>query len=305
MKRAFAGGVRTALPFLLPNLIGFLAFTFGPLVGSLLLSFCSWDLLRSPYWVGLDNFRELLGFHRGSDGEWAATDPAFWQYLGNTFFLLLNLPVSMVGSLILAMWLNRPLRGVRFYRLVFYLPTVMAGVAVFYLWRWMLNPDEGLINAALALVHVEGPKWLTDPFWAKPAILIMSFWLSVGGGGMILYLAALQSVPRELEEAAAIDGAGPWSSFWAVTWPSVRSVTFFIATTGLIRGLQSGSEMAYVMTQGGPAGATTTLGFYVFEKAYQQFEMGYAASIAWVMFLLVFGLTWLQWRREKQGEAWS
>lgn len=291
------------LPFLLPNLLGFGLFLLGPVVGSLFLSFCSWDLLTPPVWVGGANFRDLLGFHaEAGGGGWRANDPAFWQYLGNTLVLLLNLPASMAGSLALALMLNRRIRGATLYRLVFYLPTIVSGVAIFYLWRWMFNPDEGLINALLSAVGVSGPKWLADPFWAKPAILIMSFWLSVGGGGMILYLAALQGVPRELEEAAAIDGAGRWRTFLAVTWPAVKPVTFFISTTGLIHGLQTGGEIAYIMTSGGPAGATTTLGFYVFQKAYQQFEVGYAAAVAWVIFLLVFGITILHWRRHGQAD---
>jgi len=286
-----------AAGFLLPNFLGFALFTAGPVACSLLLSFCSWDLLTPPAWVGLGNFIELLGFHRDPAGVWSANDPDFWHYLWNTFFLLLNLPFSMAGALALALLLNRQLRGVQIYRLIFFLPTVVSGVAVFYLWRWMFNPDEGMINGLLAAVGIHGPKWLGDPTWAKPAILLMSFWLTVGGGGMLLYLAALQNVPRELQEAAEIDGAGLWRSFLAVTWPSLRPVTFFIVTTGVIAGLQGGSEMAYIMTDGGPAGATTTLGFYVFKKAYMQFEMGYAASISWVLFALVFALTALRWRK--------
>ncbi|MDB6127537.1 MAG: hypothetical protein JWM35_1433 [Verrucomicrobia bacterium] len=301
MKARF-GGWKIALPFLLPNFLGFLVFMLGPLVGSLLLSFCSWDLLRSPTWAGVDNFRDLLGFHHESAG-WGANDPAFWHYLGNTFVLLINLPLSMAGSLFLALMLNRRLTGARLYRLVFFLPSIVNGVAIFYLWRWIFNPDEGLLNTFLAALGVAGPAWLSDPAWAKPAILLMSFWLTVGGGGMILYLAALQGVPRELEEAAAIDGAGRWQTFSAVTWPAVRPVTFFIATTGLIHGLQSGGEIAYIMTGGGPAGATTTLGFYVFQKAYQQFEVGSAAAVAWLIFVLVFAVTMLQWRRQAAIEA--
>lgn len=286
-----------ALPFLLPNLAGFALFTAGPVLGSLLLSFCSWDLLTPPVWVGGRNFGELLGFVRDGTGHWQATDPRFWQYLWNTAVLLLNLPLSLAGSLGLALLLNRRLPGMSVYRLIFFLPTVVSGVAVFYLWRWMLNPEAGLINTLLAAIGVSGPAWLSDPRWAKPAILLMSFWLSVGGGGMLLYLAALQQVPRELQEAAEIDGAGPWRSFLAVTWPALRPVTFFMVTTGLIHGLQSGGEMAYIMTSGGPAGSTTTLGFYVFQKAYVQFDMGYAAAIAWVMFALVLGVTLLRWQK--------
>lgn len=303
MKPAASTGWRVALPFLLPNFLGFAFFLLGPIIGALLLSFCSWDLLTPPRWIGAGNFTDLLGFHHEPGAGWRPNDPAFWKYLGNTLVFLLNLPLSMAGSLGLALMLHRRVRGAALYRLVFYLPTIVSGVAIFYLWRWIFNPDEGLLNTLLATVGVGGPRWLFDPVWAKPAILIMMFWLSVGGGGMVLYLAALQGVSRELQEAAAIDGAGRWKTFLVVTWPALRPVTFFIATTGLIHGLQAGGEIAYIMTNGGPAGATTTLGFYVFQKAYQQFEVGYAAAVAWVIFALVFGLTLAQWRRHGAADG--
>jgi len=178
MTNSSTSGWRAALPFLLPNLTGFLIFLLGPVIGSLLLSFCSWDLLTSPVWIGSANFTDLLGFRHEPGVGWRANDPAFWHYLGNTLIFLLNLPASMAGSLALALILNRRMRGVSLYRLVFYLPTVVSGVAIFYLWRWMFNPDEGLINALLAGAGIAGPKWLADPAWAKPAILLMSFWLS-------------------------------------------------------------------------------------------------------------------------------
>jgi len=287
--------LKTALAFLLPNILGFLLFTAWPVVASLMLSFTSWDLLTPIQWAGLDNFRELLGFHRTVDGL-AANDPYFWKYLGNTLFLLLALPVNMTLSLCLALVLNKKIRFTYLYRLVFFLPSVVSGVAIFYLWRWMYNPDFGLVNALLARLGLSGPRWLTDIHWAKPALMLMGSWMAIGGTGMILNLAALQAVPKELEEAAAIDGANAWQRFWVVTWPSVMPVTFFIFTMGLIGGLQSGFDMAYVMTGGGPFGATTTLGFYIYQKAYVFFEMGYASAIAWVLFLLILCVTLLNWR---------
>ncbi len=284
-----------ALAFLLPNAVGFLLFTAWPVVASLLLSLTSWDLLTPPRWVGLDNFVELLGFH-GSPEGWRANDPDFWKYLGNTVFLMLVIPVNMAGALALAIVLNRRMRFTYFYRLVFFLPSILSGVAIFYLWRWMYNPDFGLINAALAAIGIEGPRWLTDPLWAKPALMLMSVWLGVGGGSMILYLAALQGVSTELYEAAEIDGANAWQKFLAVTWPAVMPVTFFILTMGLIAGFQSGFDMAYIMTGGGPFGSTTTIGYYIYTKAYVLFEMGYASAIAYVLFLIVLGVTLLNWK---------
>lgn len=294
--------VYAALLFLLPNSVGFLIFTAWPVVASLMLSFTSWDLLTPARWVGLANFKELIGFHSAAAG-WQANDPAFWKYLGNTLFLLLGLPVNMALSLCLALILNRKLRFTYIYRLVFFLPSVVAGIAIFYLWRWMYNPDFGLVNALLAQIGIEGPRWLTDVRWAKPALMLMGTWISVGGSGMLLYLAALQNVSQELHEAAAIDGANSWERFRAVTWPAVMPVTFFILTMGLIHGLQSGFDAAYVMTGGGPFGATTTLGYYIYQKAYVFFEMGYASAIAWVLFLIILLVTMLNWRHGGKAMA--
>jgi len=284
-----------ALCFLLPNAAGFLLFTAWPVLAALLLSFTSWDLLTPPKFAGLHNYTDLLGFHHDPEG-WQANDPAFWKYLWNTIFLMLALPVHIAASLFLAILLNQKIRGTYFYRLIFFLPSILSGVAIFYLWRWMYNPDYGLINRLIGMIGMEGPMWLTDPHWAKPALMLMGCWLAAGGTSMILYLAALQNVPLELYEAAEIDGAGAWRKFLTITWPSVAPVTFFIVTMGLIHGFQSGFEAAYIMTGGGPAGTTTTIGYYIYNTAYVNFEMGYAATIAWALFLLVLVITLLNWR---------
>jgi len=293
---------RAALPFLLPNIAGFLLFTAWPVVATLLLSLCSWDMLTPPRWIGFDNFGELLGFHRGPDG-WLANDPDFWKYLGNTLFMLLNLPLNIAGSLLLAMALNRRLRGAQAYRLLFFLPSILAGVPIYYLWRWLYNPQFGLFNSLLGLAGIAGPAWLQDAAWAKPAIMLMQSWMTVGGTSMVLYLAALQGVPRDLYEAAEIDGAGWWQQFRAVTWPGVRPVTFFIFTIGVIHGLQYGVDAVYVMTQGGPYGASTNLGFYIYRKAFVEFQMGYAAAIALVLFALIFTFTLLNWKKGGRVET--
>ncbi|HLP25099.1 MAG TPA: sugar ABC transporter permease, partial [Acidobacteriota bacterium] len=182
---------RIAFWFLFPNLVGFVAFTVWPVLAPFLLAFTSWDLLTAPRWIGLANFVQLLGFHH--DGTaWVANDPAFWQYLGNTLFLMLNLPVNMLGSLLLAMLLNQKLRGTYGYRLVYFLPSVLAGVPIYYLWRWIYNPNHGLLNTLLEHVGIAGPDWLGSALWAKPALMLMGSWMAIGGSGMILYLAALQ-----------------------------------------------------------------------------------------------------------------
>lgn len=291
-----------ALCFLLPNLLGFALFTAWPVIAAFLLSLTSWDLLSPPKFAGLDNYTNLLGFHSSPEG-YTANDPQFWKYLWNTVFLMLSLPFNMAGSLFLAILLNQKIRGTYFYRLIFFLPSILSGVAIFYLWRWMYNPDYGLINSLLAGIGIEGPSWLTNSYWAKPALMIMGAWLSVGGTSMILYLAALQNVSKELYEAAEIDGANLWHQFLNITWPSVAPVTFFILTMGLIGGFQSGFEAAYIMTGGGPNGATTTIGYYIYSKAYVHFEMGYASAIAWVLFLIVLAVTLINWKHGRKNVA--
>ena len=287
---------RAALLFLLPNLTGFVLFTAWPVAAALILSFTSWDLITPPHWIGFGNFVDLLGFHHGAAG-WTANDSRFWQYLGNTLFMMLALPLNMAGSLILALLLNRKLRGTYLYRLVFFFPSVLSGVAMYYLWRWLYNPDFGLINVLLAGLGVKGPNWLASVHWSKPALMIMGSWLAVGGTNMILYLAALQQVSPELHDAAQIDGANAWQRFRIVTWPSIMPVTFFIFTMGIIFGLQSGFDSAYIMTEGGPNGSTTTIGYYIYSLAYLNFKMGYASTVAWVLFALVLGMTIANWKR--------
>lgn len=284
-----------ALAFLLPSFIGFLLFTLWPVVATFLLSFTSWDVLTPPRWVGWSNFENLLGFRHGAEG-WSANDSEFWKYFGNTMFLLLSLPLTMICSLALALLLNRKIRFAYGYRLIFFLPSILAGIAIFYLWKWIYHPDYGLINAFLAHFHIVGPKWLADAQWAKPSLILMGVWLTAGGQSMLIYLAALQGIPADLYEAAKIDGANSWQRFRAVTWPALAPVTFFILVMGVINGLQGGVESAYVMTQGGPEGSTTTLGYYIYSKAYEQFQMGYAAAIAWILFVVVLGVTILNWR---------
>ncbi len=288
--------VKSMLPFLIPNFLGFIALTAFPILASFAISFTSWDLLMPPDFVGVDNFVELLGFRHTSIG-WRANDPLFWRYLGNTLFMMCGIPFSMMGSLFLAILLNKGLRFSNFYRFAFYLPSMVSGVAIFYLWRWMYNPDLGLINQMLSKIGIVGPHWLSDIHWSKPALMLVNFWAHVGGTSMILYLAALQNISRDLYEAADIDGASSFQQFCAVTWPSVAPITFFILTMGIIQGFQSGFEMAYIMTNGGPAGSTTTMGYYIMTKAYDSFEMGYASAIAWVVFVLVLVVTLFQWKK--------
>ncbi|HDN84572.1 MAG TPA: sugar ABC transporter permease [Candidatus Aerophobetes bacterium] len=285
----------TSVLFLLPNFLGFLLFTLGPTIASLILSFTDWDLLTPPKWVGLANFIKLLGFHRTAEG-WRPNDPYFWYYLWNTIFYMLFIPISMGLSLLMALLFNRKVKGVVVFRTIYFLPSVCSGVAIAILWRWLYNPDFGLINYLLSKIGIKGPNWLASTKWAKPAIALMGLWAGLGGYNTVLYLAALQNVPRDLYEAAQVDGANPWQRFRYVTWPSLSPTTFFIFIMSVIGGFQGGFMQAYLMTQGGPAGSTTTLSYYIYDNAYRWYHMGYASAIAWVLFILVFIVTLINWK---------
>ena len=280
----------TAYFFLAPNLIGFLVFTSLPVLASLVLSFMKWDLFSPPHFVGLSNFKELF------------RDSYFWQFCGNTVYLMAAIPLSLAGSLILALALNQKLKGVVFFRTVYFLPTICSGVAIYMLWRMIYNPEFGIFNTLIVklgqMIHVplKGPYWLTDETWAKPALIIMNIWQTVGGYNMILYLAALQGVPRDLYEAAEIDGANSWQKFWAVTWPQISPTTFFIAIMSVIGGFQAGFDPAYIMTGGGPNGSTTTIIYYIYNNAFRWHQMGYAAAISWVLFIVIFMVTIAKWK---------
>jgi len=288
--------------FLLPNFVGFLLFVLLPVVASLVLSFCHWQILKedAPTFAGLSNFAKLL------------TSKDFWFYAYNTVFLMLGIPVGMALSLSLAMLLNRGIRAIRLFRMAYFLPTVTAGVALLVLWLWIYEPLYGLINCTLAGFGIEGPNWLgggvklqflqdwfgIDPmcYWAKPALMLMGLWTGVGGYNMILYLAALHGINPELYQAAEVDGANAWQRFRHITLPMLSPTTFFIFIMSLIGGFQGGFEAAYVMTRGGPDGTTTTISFHIFQELYEYDRMGYASATAWFLFLIVFGLTMLSWR---------
>jgi multiple sugar transport system permease protein len=293
--------------FLLPNFLGFLVFTSIPVIASLYFAFTHWDLFHKPQWVGVSNFASLLGFSRSPDEyinvlglfrlPYEPNDPFFWQYLYNTVFLMMAIPFTLAGSLALAIALNQKIRGVVVYRTLYFLPTVTSGVAILMLWRWLYNTDIGLINTVLVKGGVaHPPDWLGSSFWAKPALMLMGFVMGVGGSSMILYLAALQGVPRELYEAAQIDGASGWQQFRNVTWPLISPTTFFLTIMSLIGGFQGGFMTAYIMTGGGPAGSTTTIEYYIYNKAFTVFNMGYASAIAWFLFVVVFLLTLATWK---------
>lgn len=278
----------TAYGFLLPNLLGFLAFTLLPVLAALLISFTDWDLLQAPSWVGLANYRRL------------AVDPLFHEVLRNTvIYVAGTVPVQMAIALLVAMALSRRLPGTLFFRTAYFMPVVASTVAVALVWRWIFHADFGLLNSFLFYIGIDDPpKWLSSTRWALPAIIIMSIWQQIGFS-MVLFLAGLQSVPSHLYEAAKIDGASGFDRFRFITIPMLSSTTFFVLVISIINSFQV-FEQAFIMTGGGPANATNTLVFNIYRYAFQFFQMGYASAMAWVLFAIVFAVTVVQFRMQRQ-----
>jgi multiple sugar transport system permease protein len=265
-----------------PWLVGLLLFQAGPIVGAFLLSFADWPLPQPPQFVGVQHFRTLLD------------DPLFGRTLLNTAYYALGaVPAGTGLGLLLALLLNRGRRGVTVFRTLFFLPVVVSGVAMTLLWGWVFNPRYGVVNALLAQVGVRGPGWLQDEAWAMPALILMSLWGV--GTNMVVYLAALQGVPRELHEAAALDGAGRWPRFRHVTWPLISPVTFYLLVVNMIGSFQVFTP-TYILTRGGPNNATLTLPLYIYFNAFTWGRLGYASLLALFLFVLILVLTLLQFR---------
>ena len=266
------------MAFISPWLVGFLAFTLIPIGLSLYYSFCDYSLLQPPLFKGLANYRLL------------ARDSVFWKVVFNTaIYALMALPLGMVAALGAAMLLNMKLRGQSIYRTIIFLPSLVPAVASAMLWLWLFNAKLGLINLALQKLGVSNPPgWLTDVRWAMPALVIMSFWGI--GNSVIIYLAGLQDVPRELYEAASIDGANTARKIWHVTLPFISPVIFFNLIMGIIGTLQV-FAVPYIMTQGGPARSTYFYTMYLYDNAFNYLKMGYANAMAWIQLLIVLALT--------------
>ena len=305
-----AGEVGAALMFASPWMLGFIVFVGGPILFSILISFTRYDVINPAHYVGLDNYREIF------------RDPSFFTSLGNTLYMVIRIPIVMAVSLAIALLLNRGIRGIGLYRTAYYMPAIVPLVASSLLWIWLLTPGQSPLNAFLdwlfntppfeviesMLGHYFGataekpfeirpPYWLQDASWSKPALILMNTWAA--GGGMIIWLAGLQSIPQQLYEAAAIDGAGPWKRFLNVTLPMLSPYVLFNLIIGLIGTMQIFSE-AFIMTEGGPENSTLFYAYHLFKQAFQFFRMGYASALAWILFVVVMALTILQlWGSKK------
>lgn len=266
---------------ILPWLFGFIVFTLGPLIASFFFSFTNWTGLSTVEWVGLENFHKLL-----------FDDKLFWIATWNTFFYSFGAVIcGTLTALFVAMLLNQNLPGTTLLRVIYYLPSIASGVAVSILWIWLFNPEVGLVNYMLSLIGIKGPLWLSSQEWAKPALIIKSMWGI--GSNMIILLAGLQGIPVSLYEAARIDGANRWSEFWNVTIPMLSPVLFFVLIISTIASFQILTDVL-VMTQGGPGTATFVYVYYIYQAAFQYLKMGMASAIAWILFMIILGLTLLQ-----------
>ncbi len=259
------------------------------MLASLYLSFTQYSVISPPVFIGFQNYVRAF-----------TEDKLFAQSMGNTFYyVVFNVPLSITLSLILALLLDQGLRGTRIFRTLFFLPSITPVVASVLLWKWIFQPDFGILNYGLSLIGIEGPKWLASTVWVKPSLIIIALWGSIGGSQMIIFLAGLQSIPTDLYEVAAIDGAGSWKRLWYVTLPLLTPSIFFNLILGIIASFRVFTA-AYIATQGGPAYASLFFVLYLFFNAFKFMNMGYASAMAWVLFVIVIALTALQFRMSRR-----
>jgi len=290
--------------FVGPWVLGFLLFTLGPMVASIAISFTDYDLAKARF-VGIDNYREII-WQQNPDGSHG--DPRFYQSLWNTFYYAaFAVPLGLTGSLLLAMLLNEKVKGLPVFRTIYYLPTLVPAVASSLLWIWILQPEKGLLNNFLGWLfrtpllewaHLTAPRWLQDPGWSKPSLILMSLW-GIGGSRMLIFLAGLQGISDQYYEAAKIDGAGPWTRFRHVTLPLITPIIFFNLVLGVIGAFQTFTQ-AYIMTNGGPQNSTLFYALYLYKCAFEWYQMGKASALAWILFVILLSFTYLQFRQSRK-----
>lgn len=273
---------RDALLFILPWFIGFVVFTAGPMLASLYMSFTRWEIVTKPVWVGLEQYQKLF------------QDDRFYLSLWNTaYYVFLGVPLHLFFALLAALAMNLNVRGIRLFRTLYYVPSLTPAVANAILWMWIFHPQWGLANALLERLGVPPLYWLQDPKLAKPAFIIMSLW-SIGGQ-MVILLAGLKGIPQHLYEAADIDGANFWHRFRHVTLPLLTPALFFNLIIAIIGAFQVFTQ-AYIMTEGGPSYATLFYLLYLYRMAFENFRMGYASAMAWILFIIVLIFTAIQFK---------
>ena len=283
----------TAYIFLLPNILGFFLFTLGPVVASFAVSFFNWRLLEPPVFVGWENYQTMF-----------IADPLFYKAVFNTlFFVATYVPLNIIISVGVAQWLSGKLKGVNFYRLLFFMPILTPAVAVGAVWKYIYQPDFGLIDSVLAKIGMKGPFWLGDPNWALFSIVIMTLWFQMGWN-MVIFIAAIKNIPAALFECAEIDGSGKIRQFFKITLPMISPAIFFGVVMTVISSFQVFDQI-YVMAGfnanlGNPMNATRTISIHIFENGFRFIKMGYAAACSWALFLIIFIMTVIQFYAQKK-----
>lgn len=285
-----ARGIRYALivlAFLLPSAIPLALFTLGPMIAAAWISLTEWNLLAPAEWVGFDNYAKLL-----ADPETADV------FLHTVYYIVGYLPIVYVGGLAIALALNTALRGRTFLRGVYFLPVVTSWIVVALVWRWLLNPSNGVVNTVLAWFGIEGPGWWTDPAWAMPSIILASAWKDLGFV-MVILLAGLQAIDPELLDAARVDGAGWWRRLVSITLPLLSPATFFVVVISLINGFQV-FDQVYAMTGGGPGGASQVVVQQIYDLTFRYGRAGEASALSWLLFIVILAVTVVQIRGQRR-----
>ena len=285
-KKKFKKEYLTGYLFVALPLIGFTLFGLIPILYSVYISLTQFDLFNDPIFLGFDNYIKLF-----------TDDPIFWQSLINTFYSAIGIPIGLIISLFIALGLTKDIKGINFFRTAFFLPSVCSIVALTLMWKWIFNGDYGVLNNILGFFGIQGPNWLSTKGWAMPALIIQGVWGGIGGT-MVLYIAAIKNVPKTYYEAAEIDGANKWSQFINITIPSISPTTFYLLITSIIGAMQAFVPFR-LMTNGGPDYSTTTIVLYLYDNAFRYMNMGYASAMAWILFVIIMGLTLVFFRSSK------
>jgi multiple sugar transport system permease protein len=271
------------LLFIGPTVLGLVVGALGPMIASLVISFTKWDVIVRPVFAGWQNYLTLI------------KDPLFIQSMANTvYFTVVSVPLGLAASLLIALVMNQKLKGILVYRTAFFAPVVTSVTAIALVWSWILSSDFGLFNYILGLLHLPGQDWLASTTWAMPSVILVSVWWGLGYD-MVIFLAGLQGIPDIYYEAAKIDGAGSVKQFFHITLPLMTPYIFFVLVMSLISSLQVFTQ-CYMMTKGGPANATLTIFYYLYKNGFMYFKMGYASAMAYVLFIVIFVLSWLSFK---------
>lgn len=274
---------RAGYLFVLAPVLQFVLFALGPLLFSLYAGFTDWTSIGTPTFIGFGNFKEMVA------------DTNFWKAIYNTVFMMIGIPIGLIIALALALAMNRKVFGAKTFRVIYYIPVISSIAAVSILWRWVYNGDYGLLNQILSVFGIDGPNWLNNETTVKPAIMAMTVWKGLGMS-MLLYLAGIQSIPKDYNEAAQIDGANAFQIFKNITIPMLKPVTFYMIITGIIGGSQMFIEPSIMVDNGGVNYSAATIVYYLWDKAFKNYQVGYACAVGWVLAIFIFAITFIQFK---------